>query len=158
VRFRAAGEADAAAIAEIWTEVYARDPSGGRLDPYSETEALDSLRRGDVFVAERDAVILGVVALYGPQAPRRSVAEEGEAELSRLGVTASARRAGIARRLVGLCEERAQAAGWRRMALWSRPAQVSAHRLYESQGFVRVPARDGEDAGGRRLVFVRELG
>jgi ribosomal protein S18 acetylase RimI-like enzyme len=155
---RAAVRADAPAIAEIWTEVYTRDPSGGRTEPYTEAEAIDCLDRGEVLVAERVAVIVGVVVLYGPRAPRRAVAQEGEAELARLGVTAVARRAGIGRRLVEACEERARGAGWNRIALWSRPAQVTAHSLYESRGFVRAPERDGEDPGGRRLVFLLDLG
>ena len=39
------------------------------------------------------------------------------------------------------------------VALWSRPYQVQAHRLYESLGFRRAQRRDDSDADGRRLVF-----
>jgi hypothetical protein len=44
------------------------------------------------------------------------------------------------------------------LALWSRPYQRQAHRLYESLGYRRVPGRDSRDAEGRRLVFLLELG
>jgi hypothetical protein len=38
--------------------------------------------------------------------------------------------------------------------LWSRAAQVEAHRLYESLGYIRVPERDSVDeAGMEGLIF-----
>jgi hypothetical protein len=43
------------------------------------------------------------------------------------------------------------------IALWSRPYQTDAHRLYESLGYRRVPERDGEDRDGRRWVFRLDL-
>ena len=40
------------------------------------------------------------------------------------------------------------------MALWSRPYQQAAHRLYESLGYRRAPERDRiDDSGHARLVF-----
>ena len=98
--------------------------------------------------------MVGAVVLFAPGAPGRDVAEEGEAELSRLAVAATARRAGIGRALATYCERRARASGWSAIALWSRPGQVEAHRLYESLGYRRAPERDSVDEGGHgRLVF-----
>jgi ribosomal protein S18 acetylase RimI-like enzyme len=97
---------------------------------------------------------VGAVVLFAPGAPGRDVAEEREAELSRLAVAATARRAGLGRALSAFCERRARASGWSAIALWSRPGQVEAHRLYESLGYRRVPERDSVDGGGHgRLVF-----
>jgi len=65
---------------------------------------------------------------------------------------------GIGRALVSSCERRARTAGWSAIALWSRPRQVEAHRLYESLGYRRVPERDSIDETGHgRLVFCLAL-
>jgi ribosomal protein S18 acetylase RimI-like enzyme len=65
---------------------------------------------------------------------------------------------GIGRALTRFCERRARVAGWEGIVLWSRPAQIEAHRLYESLGYLRVPERDSVDETGQsRLVFRLEL-
>jgi ribosomal protein S18 acetylase RimI-like enzyme len=94
-----------------------------------------------------------VVALFAPGATGRSVAGPGEAELARLAVAETARRRGIGRRLVERCAVEGRGLGADAIALWSRPYQTDAHRLYESLGYERVPERDGEDRDGRRWVF-----
>jgi len=155
---REAANEDAAAIADLWTEAYVTRGVGGRADPYATADFFESAGRGEVFVAVRQSEIAGVVALAAPGAPGRAVAEPEEAELSRLAVSFTARRAGAGRALAVLCEQRARAAGWSAIALWSRPAQVEAHRLYESLGYQRMPKRDSVDETGQaRLVFRLEL-
>lgn len=162
---RRAVEADGESIADLWTEAYVTLGVGGRSKPYTAADFHDSARRGEVFVVDHDgraaaggSAIAGVVVLLAPGAPGLVVADEGEAELSRLAVASSARRIGIGRALTRFCEERARAAGWDAIALWSRPRQVEAHRLYESLGYRRVPARDLVDETGHgRLVFRLEL-
>ncbi len=138
----------------LWTEGYVTEGGGGRTAPYAESEFFDTARDGHVLVGEAGGAIVGVVALRAPGAPALAVARAGEAELSRLAVSASARRRGIGRALVVRCEEIAHAEGWQAIALWSRPYQGAAHRLYESRGYRRVPGRDDVDASGHaRLVF-----
>ena len=97
-----------------------------------------------------------------PSTGRRRRAESsrsaGEAELSRLAVASAERGRGIGRALVEFCERRARAAGWPAIALWSRPGQVEAHRLYESLGYRRLAERDSVDATGLpRLAFRLDL-
>jgi len=152
---REAVEEDGESIADLWTEAYVTLGVGGRSRPYTTADFRDSARRGEVFVVDRGGGgVAGVVALLAPGAPGRVVADGDEAELSRLAVASSARGMGIGRALTRLCEERARAAGWSAIALWSRPRQVEAHRLYESLGYRRVPARDSVDEAGQgRLVF-----
>lgn len=154
-RIRKATARDAAAVAALWTEAYVTLGGGGRVDPYADADLLETARRGgEVFVAEQGDAVVGVVVLFAPEAPCRAVGEAGEAELSRLAVASGARGAGVGRALVVLCEERARAAGWGAIALWSRPYQREAHRLYESLGYRRVPERDSVDeTGHERLVF-----
>lgn len=127
---------------------------GGRAEPYEPEDFLVATREGEVFVAELGDEIVGVVVLRGPGAAGRVVAGPGEAELSRLAVAFAARRGGIGGVLVDFCERRARDAGWPAIALWSRPAQVEAHRLYAARGYRRVPERDAVDAAGQgQLVF-----
>jgi ribosomal protein S18 acetylase RimI-like enzyme len=156
---RAARPEDAEAVARLWTEAYVTSRQGGRAEPYSESDFAASSAAGEVFVAEGGGELLGVVVLYAPGAEGRHVGRPGEAELSRLAVFAGSRRNGIGTGLAGRCEERARAEGWEAIALWSRPWQAAAHRLYEKLGYERAPERDDVDAGGgARLVYVRSLG
>jgi ribosomal protein S18 acetylase RimI-like enzyme len=151
---REASEHDAGTITALWTEAYFTEGSGGRTTPYSEAEVFEIAGSGRLFVAERERSVVGVVALLAPGAPGRAVAEAEEAELSRLVVAASARRLGIGRMLAVHCEELAKASGWPAIALWSRPYQEAAHRLYESLGYQRAAKRDRvDDSGHKRLVF-----
>jgi ribosomal protein S18 acetylase RimI-like enzyme len=155
---REARESDAREVAALWTEAYVTLGVGGRADPYSAADFATSARHGDVFLAEGGGRIAGVVVLFGPEAPGRSAAADGEAELSRLAVAATERRQGIGRALVAHCERLARSAEWPVIALWSRAGQVEAHRLYESMGYVRVAERDSVDGTGlERLVFRLEL-
>lgn len=155
---READERDAGAIAELWTVAYVAEGEGGRTLPYSETDFFETAHRSQVFVAEQQGEVVGVVALSAPGAPGSAVALSDEAELSRLVVATPARRQGIGRMLAAHCEELARAAGWSAIALWSRHYQRAAHRLYESLGYQRAPERDTVDETGfARLVFRRQL-
>jgi ribosomal protein S18 acetylase RimI-like enzyme len=163
VRIRTATEEDAAAAVALWTEAYVTYGVGGRTAPYVRADFDESVRNGEVYVVDgkaggESAPLAGVVALSPPGASANVVAGADEAELSRLAIAIAARGHGIGRALTLHCERRARAAGWAAIALWSRPAQVEAHRLYESLGYRRVPERDTvDDRGQGRLVFRLEL-
>ncbi len=158
MRIRPAGEGDAAAVTELWTEGYSGRGGGeGRRAPYEEWEFLDAAGRCRLFVAELEGEVVGVVGFAPPGAARKVVAGSGEAELSRLAVAAAARRQGVGRALAELCGAEARAAAAAALVLWSRPYQVEAHRLYESLGYRRAPERDAEDAEGRCLVFALDM-
>jgi GNAT superfamily N-acetyltransferase len=151
---REANDQDARAVTDLWTKAYVNEGEGGRTVPYAEADFFDTTRHARVFVAERDGAVIGVVALAPPGEPEPAVAEADEAELTRLVVSASARNLGIGRALIGHCHELARTAGWNAIALWSRPYQEAAHRLYESLGYRRRPERDrSDDSGHARLVF-----
>jgi ribosomal protein S18 acetylase RimI-like enzyme len=167
MRIRPAKHGDAATVTGLWTEAYTGRGPGGRRDPYEEDDFFASAERGRVSVAEAegaaaghdsgDAGVLGAVVFYPPGTEWRAVALEGEAELSRLAVAEAARGRGIGSALARHCAEQARGAGATAVALWSRPYQRDAHRLYERLGYRRVPQRDGDDADGRRLVFLLDL-
>jgi ribosomal protein S18 acetylase RimI-like enzyme len=155
---REARESDARDVAALWTEAYVTLGVGGRSEPYSEADFATSARHGDVYVAEAGGGVAGVVVLFGPEAPGRVAATDGEAELSRLAVAAASRGRGIGRDLVAHCHRLARSAGWPAIALWSRAAQFEAHRLYASMGYERVAERDSVDGSGlERLAFRLEL-
>lgn len=71
-------------------------------------------------------------------------ATPGTARLGRLAVLPVARRRGLASRMIEACEERARAAGARRMVL---DAQVSAMPLYERSGYT-AEGEDFDDGSG----------
>lgn len=64
---------------------------------------------------------------------------DGDAELKRMYVVPAARRAGLARRILGLLEEDARRAGRSRMVLETGLAQPEAIALYESSGYRLLP-------------------
>ncbi len=156
---RPATEADAEQVAALWTEAYTgRGEGEGRTRPYGPVDFADSARRGEPYVAEEGGEALGVVVFFPPGAEGVAIATAGEAELSRLAVTESARRRGVGRGLAELCERRARECGADALVLWSRPYQADAHRLYESLGYRRAPERDSSDLEGARVVFLYDLG
>jgi ribosomal protein S18 acetylase RimI-like enzyme len=155
VQIRAAEDGDAAAVAALWTDAYSGAGKGeGRVEPYAAADFREAAKGAALMVAvDARGQILGVAALKRPGSPALDVARDGEAEFSRLAVSLWARGGGVGRALTERSLALAALAGAERVALWSRPYQVEAHRLYESLGFRRVPGRDSEDADGRRLVF-----
>lgn len=151
---RSATNDDSSAVRELWTQAYVTEGEGGRDDPYTEAEFAETAEPGEVFVAEREGEVVGVVALLPPGGGDLVVAVDGEAELARLVVGSGARRHGIGRALAQRCAELTRAEGWPAIALWSRPYQTAGHRLYESLGYTRLPERDSVDETGHgRLVF-----
>jgi ribosomal protein S18 acetylase RimI-like enzyme len=59
-----------------------------------------------------------------------------------LAVDPAAQGRGVGRALSLACVERARSVAAQRVALHSTSWMVTAHRLYESIGFVRTPERD----------------
>jgi ribosomal protein S18 acetylase RimI-like enzyme len=158
MQLREAGEEDAAPVAALWTEAYAKAGPEGRQEPYSLQEYFAVAAEADVTVALEDAgEVAAVAAVFPPGAPGRSVAGPGEAEFARLAVAGAARRQGIARALVEACTERARQCGAEAIVLWSRPYQTEGQALYASLGWRRVPERDDDDRDGRRWVFRLDL-
>ena len=108
---------------------------------------------GRGWVAERDSVIVASIGVAPGSGP-------GIAELHRLYVDHSARRQGLAKRLVALVEDEAR--GWdaHTMELWSDVRFTFSHRLYERQGFTRQPGtRELDDASNSvESCFVKSLG
>jgi len=158
MRPRQAEAGDAEAVVALWTEAYFSEGGGGRATPYARRDFEKAMAAGKMFAAGPPGKVLGVVVIVAPGTPGMAVASGEEAELCLLAVSSRARRNGIGRALVERCADLAREKGWRAIALWSRPYQTAAHRLYESLGYQRQPDRDETDATGfARLVFRLQL-
>ncbi|MFQ3638332.1 MAG: GNAT family N-acetyltransferase [Cyanobacteriota bacterium] len=66
--------------------------------------------------------------------------ESGVAEIRRMFVTQAARRAGVARHLLGELEARAHKLGYTTLRLETGYKQIPAIKLYEAAGFSRIGA------------------
>jgi len=142
----------------LWTEAYFHEGEGGRATPYEQRDFEKAMAAGTMLVAGPPGAALGVVVLVAPKTSGMAVARGEEAELCLLAVSSLERRKGTGRALVERCTDLARERDWPAIALWSRPYQAAAHRLYESLGYRRLPGRDETDATGfARLVFRLEL-
>jgi ribosomal protein S18 acetylase RimI-like enzyme len=75
--------------------------------------------------------------------------------ISRIAASAAARGRGLGRLMLGAAEGEARARGCHRLALEVAPESGAAVRLYRSQGFEQVAARQVSDAAsGRRLEYL----
>jgi ribosomal protein S18 acetylase RimI-like enzyme len=149
---------DYPAIGRITLEAYDgnRDDLG---DDYRE-ELLDVAGRAGVcpvlVAVGRDGRLLGSVAYVpGPDNPMAELERDGEAGIRMLAVDPDAQGLGVGRALTLTCLDRARRAGRSGVALYTRPANVPAQRLYESLGFVRDAERDWEYEPGRWLWAFR---
>ena len=93
----------------------------------------------------------GATYIPRPDTPFSEVAREDEAEIRMLAVDPAAQGRGVGRALTLACLERARADGRSGMALYTRPDNAAAQRLYQSFGFVRDPERDWEYEPGQLL-------
>jgi predicted GNAT family N-acyltransferase len=106
-------------------------------------------------VDEHDGSALHLVAVEGDRvvATCRIVMEDATAKLGRVAVAASARRRGIASRLIDASEGHARTLGAERIAL---AAQTGALALYERAGYTPYGDRF-PDAGIEHLMMEKRL-
>lgn len=87
---------------------------------------------GRIFIVEREGEAIGCCAL---------IRLDDGFEVSKMTVTPAARGLGLARQLLQACEAAAREAGAVRLYLETNSALATAIALYESFGFVHLPAR-----------------
>lgn len=146
----ARSDAEVTAAGALTAEAYHADRLIDDGDEYL-AELLDARRRSReatllvaVLTPEpgHDAVVVGTVTLAPAGTSYAEIAEPGEVEIRMLAVAPEARRRGVAEALVRACLREAVVLGARAVVLSTLEAMVTAHRLYERLGFVRVPERD----------------
>jgi ribosomal protein S18 acetylase RimI-like enzyme len=132
------------------------DPDwGGYLDQVGDV-AGRAARGVPVLVAVEDGRVLGSATLETEDAGMGDdPVEPGTANMRMLGVDPDARGRGVGRSLVEACLDLARRRGKRAVTLHTTTDMKAAHRLYESMGFVRDPARDWQVAEDFMLYAFR---
>ncbi len=105
-----------------------------------EAEVLVAVRRSGGLA--RDEVVGCVTFVADACSAWAELLEAGEAGMRMLAVRPDAQGRGIGHALVEACVARARALGRSALVLHTTPWMTTAHRLYETAGFVRFPSRD----------------
>ena len=144
---RKAHAAEMAAVGRLTELAYRAD---GHLD--GDTHYADTLRdaasraaQAELWVAvdAQGDTVLGSVTYCPAGSPLRELAVRlDQAEFRMLAVDPTARGRGVGRALVETCIDRARTEGAHELVICSMTAMKSAHRLYESLGFVRAADLD----------------
>jgi len=115
-------------------------------------------RRGNVILAKTsDGKLVGMIICAPPGNPYRQIATSDEAEMHLLAVAPGARGKGLGRALCLAFEDEAEALGYGKLVLSTQPAMHAAHRLYESLGYRRNPARDWSRACKQYFAYEKSL-
>jgi ribosomal protein S18 acetylase RimI-like enzyme len=142
---RRATNADVAAITECVARAYEHyvPRIGGRPGPMLEDYEQVVAER-EAYVAVKDATVVGVLVL-GPS-------DEGFL-VHNVAVRPEQRGKGLGRRLLTLAEERATAAGFDSIYLYTHENMVENRALYEKRGYVQY---DERTTSGMTRVFMRK--
>ncbi|GAA5152438.1 GNAT family N-acetyltransferase [Nocardioides marinquilinus] len=143
MRLRRLEDADHDAVRRILLAAYA-DHLAVEADYRSElTDVARRDREAEVWVAEDDdGAVVGTVTVCPPDSPWREIARQGEGEFRMLAVDPARQGEGLGRALTRLVVDELDRRGDRAVVLSSTDTMHTAHRLYESLGFVREPERD----------------
>jgi ribosomal protein S18 acetylase RimI-like enzyme len=95
-----------------------------------------------VLAASDGGGLLGCITLILDGGPWGELAGPDEGEFRMLAVDPQAQGRGVGEALVRACLDAIREAGRARVVISSATDMTTAHRLYERQGFTRVPARD----------------
>jgi len=105
------------------------------------------------FVVERDGRVCGgggIAPLHGE--------ESGTCELRKMYFLPELRGHGAGRQLIALCLDHARRLGYRRCYLETLTGMNAAQRLYETQGFERIPSALGHTGHfGCNRFYLRKL-
>lgn len=148
-RLRVARDSDSPAVIAHIERIWSEYPGCVMdLDEESDLRAVASsyaAEGGSIWVVEDTAGALAATVAITPcpHAP-------GGALLGRLYVAKSARRGGLASKLLAFAEQSARARGAAFMELWTDTRFVEAHGFYEARGYSRLPGeralRDASDS------------
>lgn len=103
--------------------------------------------RSDVVLVavDGDTVVGAVTYIDGPHSPWAEKVDEGEASIRLLAVDPAAKGLGAGTAMLRACIDRARASGRHAVFLHTTPWMRTAMRMYEREGFVRVPERDFDE-------------
>jgi N-acetylglutamate synthase-like GNAT family acetyltransferase len=138
---RRAGAEDATRVSELLEQLgYPTSPeaAGRRL------QALAASRHDDVWVAERDGTVVGLVAIHVSS----SLERDGDvAKVSAIVVEEAARRRGVGEQLMALAEREARRRGCVLLFLTTAERRKDAHTFYRRLGFEETGRRFAKPLG-----------
>ncbi|MEV4821166.1 GNAT family N-acetyltransferase [Micromonospora sp. NPDC049274] len=157
---RLADAADFPAVARLTVAAYEADGQLKGEHGYGAVLADVSTRAasGEVLVAvdEATGAVLGSVTFVLPGTPFAELCGPGEAEFRMLAVDPAVQGRGVGAALAQACVRRAAELGCAAVVICVRAGMaVSAHRLYERLGFVRMPEKDWSPLEGVALLGLR---
>ncbi|MEU5782943.1 GNAT family N-acetyltransferase [Micromonospora lupini] len=157
---RLADTADFPAVARLTVAAYEADGQLKGEHGYGAVLADVSTRAasGEVLIAvdEATGAVLGSVTFVLPGTPFAELSGQGEAEFRMLAVDPAAQGRGVGAALAQACVDRAAELGCTAVVICVRAGMaVSAHRLYERLGFVRMPEKDWSPVEGVALLGLR---
>ena len=114
--------------------------SGGYEDQLADVGRRST--EAEVYVALVPELVGCTTFVPGPSSPWAEQLAPGEASVRMMAVQPSAQGHGVGRALLQACVQRAGQLGRSALFLHSAPWMHSAHQLYLSSGFERVPERD----------------
>ncbi len=159
MRVRRATEADHAAVGEVTVAAYREYTQAAEVG-YVEhlRDAASRHREAELWLAEDEdsGEVLGTVTLCPVGSPWREIGADDEAEFRMLAVSPAAQRRGVGTELMDLVVRRAREDGAAAVVLSSLAEMTAAHRIYERQGFARVPDRDWSPVAGVDLIAFRK--
>lgn len=131
VSLRPARASDAAVITQIAQEAYAPyvERMGGQRPAPMDLDYDALVRDAETWVAESGSEVVGFLVL---------IAEDGGMVLEGVAVRPSRQGHGAGRALLTLAEERARAAGYDQVSLYTNEAMVENQALYERIGYVET--------------------
>jgi len=110
----------------------------------------------DILVAvDGSGQLVGAVSFLLAGSPYAELAEPGQAEFRALAVRPDAQGTGVGAALVRACVGRARDLGTTAVVICTRDRNETAQRLYQREGFVRVPELDFSPRPGVRLLAMR---
>lgn len=147
IRVRSAEPRDDVAIGELlvraFVENYAREMPEVTVTESRKADlrAVAATRAAaQVWVAEREGVVVGTVAMWAVGAKGSEAWLPNAADLRHLGVDPSASGQGVSTMLVDTAEAWARSSGATRVCLHVRRGATGVRRLYESRGYVADPS------------------
>lgn len=111
-----------------------------------------------VLVAVLDGAVAGSVTIAEHGSPWGEISRPDELEVRMLAVAGSARRRGLADRLMDEVEAHARRSGRAGVVLSTGSKMHGAHALYERRGYVRRPDRDWDVDGFPLIAYRLALG
>jgi ribosomal protein S18 acetylase RimI-like enzyme len=157
VEIRRALPDEYAAIGDLTASAYVAD---GLVEPGSNydlvlRDAANRAEKAELWVAAGSAGLAGTVTFCPLGSPYREIGTDTEGEFRMLAVSPAARGLGVGRALTRHCLDRSRQLGFTAVVLSSSTKMATAHHIYTSLGFTRLPERDWTPVPGVDLIAFR---